>query len=255
MFDTLLYEPIFNALLFVQKTLPGHDLGWAIIIITIVVKAILYVPSLSAIRASRQLQSIQPRLKALQQQYKDNREQLAREQMKLYRENKVNPAAACITPLLQLPILIALYRVFFNGLHLDPGGHLVADQLKHVYPAFVDYFRATSINTMFLGFIDVAKTHNVVLAILSAAATFWQTQMLATPPEPKTPEAKDESMASTLNKQSRYMFPIITLVFSYQFAAGLALYWLVSTLFTVGQQYIFLRQHPLPKPAIEPPKP
>jgi YidC/Oxa1 family membrane protein insertase len=241
----VLYQPILNALLFVQRYLPGHDMGLAIIIVTLLIKGLLYAPSLSAIRSSRQLQSLQPRLKALQEQYKNNREQLAQEQMKLYRESKVNPLSSCLGPLIQLPILIALYQVFLHGLRIDSHGLLAASQLQHVYGPLRDYFAHTPMNTMFLGWVNVAKTHNIILAVLAGAATFWQTSMIASPKEPNTPGAQDEAMTSMINKQSKYLLPLVTVLFSYRFAAGLGLYWLTSTLFTVGQQYIFLRSHPM----------
>lgn len=244
-FDVAIYQPILNALLYLQKVLPGHDMGLAIVLLTVAIKAIFYIPSLSAIRSSRQLQTLQPKLRELQKKYKDDKEGLAREQMKLYRESKVNPLSSCLPLLIQLPFLYALYRVFFTGLHVDSHGLLAADQLKHVYPALREYFTTTPLHTITLGGLDLAKTHNIVLAVLAAASQFWQTKMLAAPKEPKTAEAKDEAMTSAINKQATYIFPLFTLYIAYQFSAGLALYWLTSTAFQIGQQYIFLRRHPL----------
>lgn len=252
-FDVVIYQPILNALLYLQKTLPAHDMALAIILLTVAIKALFYLPSLSAIRASRQLQVLQPKLRALQEQYKDDREGLAREQMKLYKDSRVNPLSSCLPILVQLPFLYALYRVFFNGLHVDSHGLLAASQLKHVYPALRDYFATTPLHTTTIGGIDLAKAHNIILAVLAAASQFWQTKMLAAPKEPKTKEAKDEAMTSALNKQAMYLFPLLTLYIAYKFSSGLALYWLTSTAFQVGQQYIFLRRHPLqPKPESPP---
>ncbi len=251
-FVLLIYQPIFNAVLFLQKSLPGQDMGVAIIAVTLLIKFILYTPSLAAIRASRQLTSIQPKLKALQQKYKDNKEELAREQMKLYKENKVNPLSSCLPILIQLPILWALFRVFLNGLKVDDAGMLSHDQLQNVYPAMRHFYETTVLNTSLFGWVDLAKNHNVVMALLAAASQFWQSRMLAAPKEPKTPEARDEAMTSSMNRQMTYLFPLITGYISYTLPAGLALYWFVSTLFTVGQQYLFLRRHPLPKPEASP---
>lgn len=250
-FTTGIYEPIFNALLYIQKTLPNHDLGLSIIAITLAVKILLYIPSFTAIRASRQLQTLQPKLKAIQEKYKNDKEGLAKEQMKLYRESKVNPLSSCLPILIQLPILFALYRVFFNGLQIDSHGLLQASQLKHVYSALRGFYETTPLNTHLLGLLDLAKNHNIILALLAGASQFWQSKMLAAPKEPSTPEAKDEAMSSAMTRQMTYFFPIITLVFSYQLPAGLALYWVVSTTFTIIQQYIFLKKHPLnPTPAV-----
>ncbi len=244
-FDAVIYEPIFNALLFIQKSLPGHDMGLAIILVTLLIKGILYVPSLAAIRSSRQLQTLQPKLRALQVKHKDNREALAKEQMLLYKDSKVNPLSSCLPILIQLPILIGLYQVFFNGLKIGDNGILIQTQLDHIYGSMRDYFAATPINTLFLNFVDIAKNHNVFLAGLAGISQFWQSKMLVAPKEPKTPEARDEAMTSTMNRQMTYIFPVITLIFTYNLPAGLGLYWVTSTVFTIAQQYLFLRSHKL----------
>jgi len=246
-FDAAIYDPILNGLLFIQRYLPTHDMGLSIILLTTLIKGILYIPSLSAIRASRQLQVLQPKLQELQKKYKDDRQALAREQMKLYKESKVNPLSSCLPILIQLPVLYALYRVFFSGLHITDQGLLATNQLTHVYPMLRGYFETTPLNTTFFGLVDLAKNHNVILALLSGAAQFWQTKMLAAPKEPKIPGAKDESMASAMNKQMTFLFPLFTIYITYQFSAGLALYWITSSVFTIIQQYIFLGTHPFKK--------
>ncbi len=243
LFDIAIYEPILNALLYIQKVLPGHDMGLAIILVTLLIKGILYIPSLAAIRSSRQLQTLQPKLKAIQEQYKNDRETLAKEQMKLYKESRVNPLSSCLPVLIQLPILIGLYQVFLHGLKIGDGGLLASEQLTHVYGWLRDYFATTPLNTLFLNFVDISKNHNVVLAVLAGGTQFWQSKMLAAPKEPKTPEAKDEAMTSAMNRQMMYLFPVVTLIFTYNLPAGLGLYWVTSTAFTIVQQYIFLRSH------------
>lgn len=251
-FTVGIFEPLFNALLYLQKVVPGHDLGLAIILLTLLIKLALYIPSLSGIRASRQLQTLQPRLKALQTEFKDNRERLAQEQMKLYRESKVNPLSSCLPLLIQIPFFIGLYQVFISGLKIDGNGILNSDVLKHVYPFLRGYYEQTPINTMFLNAVDMAKAHgvaNIVMAVLAAATQYWQTKMLAAPPEPKIKEARDESITSATNKQMTYILPLFTGYLAYTFPAGLGLYWVTQSVLTIGQQYIFLRQHPL-KPAV-----
>jgi YidC/Oxa1 family membrane protein insertase len=261
-FTVGIFEPLLNGLLYIQKILPGHDLGLAIILLTILIKVALYIPSLSSIRASRQLQTLQPRLKAIQEKYKNDRETLAKEQMALYKESKVNPFASCLPLLIQIPFFIGLYQVFINGLKIDQEGILQASVLKHVYPFLRSYYETTSINTNFLGFLDLAKSHglaNIVLAVVAGFAQFWQTKMLAAPKEPHIKEARDESMASATTKQMTYILPAFTAYLTYTFPAGLGLYWVVQSLLTIAQQYIFLRRHPLqaapssPTPTIDGP--
>lgn len=247
-FTVGIFEPLFNGLLYIQKILPGHDLGLAIILLTLIIKAALYLPSLSGIRASRQMQMLQPKLKAIQEQYKNDKQRLSQEQMKLYKESKVNPVSGCLPLLIQIPFFIGLYQVFIGGLKIDNHHILISSELKHVYPFLRDYYAHAPINTMFLGWIDLAKAHgiaNIILGVVAGAAQFWQTKMLAAPKEPNIKAARDESIASATNKQMTYLLPILTAYLAYTFPAGLALYWIVQSVLTIGQQYIFLRQHPL----------
>lgn len=247
-FTIIIYQPIFNAVLFFHKVLPGQDLGLAIILVTLLIKLLLYSPSLVAIRSSRQLQSLQPRLRELQTKYKNDREALGREQMKLYKESKVNPLAGCLPALIQIPFLYGLFLVFLNGLKVDGDGMIVADQVKNIYPALRDYYLNQPLNTHLFGLVDLAKNHNIILSLLAGLSQFWQSRMLAAPKEPKIPGARDEAMASALNKQMMYIFPVVTAYISYTLPAGLGLYWTASTIFTIGQQYLFLRRHPAVKP-------
>lgn len=248
-FNIILYQPLLNALFFLQKIIPGHDLGMAIIILTIIIRGILYVPSLSAIKSQRRIQEIQPKLNALKAKYKDNREELGRQLMKFYKENKVNPFSSCLPLLIQLPILFALFRVFYAGLATDPStGFLVQDQLNNLYGPLRDYYAATSINSMFLGFVDLAKTGNWILALMAGGFQYFQSKMLISKQPPKgIPGAKDESMAATTSRSMTYFFPVIIIFISLRFPAGLALYWVVATLFAIAQQYIYFKKHPVKK--------
>ncbi len=241
LFNTILLEPLLNALVFIYNYIP--NLGVAIIILTLIIKGLLYWPSRSSIVAQKRLQETQPKLQELQKKYKNDREELGRQTMKFYKENKVNPFSSCLPLLIQLPILIALYRAFLAVAQTDPTTHiLVADQLQHLYTPLRDIFVTKPINSMFLWF-DLSQTGNWVLAILAGAATFFQSSMLSSKQPPKVPGAKDESMTAGINKQMRYVLPAITVFFGIQFPAGLTLYWLVSTLFTIGQQQLIMKRH------------
>lgn len=241
LFYTYLYEPLFNALIYIYNVVPYHDIGLAIIIITILIKIILFWPSLSALRSQKALQDTQPALEAIKKKYKGDKEEMGKQLMKFYKDNKVNPFSSCLPLLIQLPILITLYRVFFTGLAVDAEtGILAADQLEHLYGFLRDIYTTTPLNTMFLGFVDMAKSHNIYLAVLAGLAQFFQTKTLqAKKPAVKTKGSKDEGMAAMMNKQMLYFMPIITVVFGYQFPAGVTLYWLTNTLFSLGQQLYF----------------
>lgn len=241
-FNLILFQPIFNGVVFIYRYIP--DLGTAIIILTIIIRFILYIPSRSSIRSQKILQDTQPKLKAIQDKYKDNKEELGKQLMKFYKENKVNPLSSCLPLLIQLPILIALYRAFLAVSQTDPSTHiLVAKQLAYLYGPLKSVFTTLPINPISFGFIDLSHNHNIILALLAGASQFWQSKMLMAKQPPKIPGAKDESIAAGVNKQMMYMMPLITVLFGYQFPAGLTIYWLVSTLFTVAQQFLVFRKH------------
>lgn len=243
-FYTVLYNPLFNTLMYLYGVF-GNDLGIAIIVLTLAIKILLFAPSLSSIKAQKALQETQPKLEAIKKKYQNDKEELGKQLMKFYKENKVNPFSSCLPLLIQLPILIALYRVFFGGLSTDPTtGYLMADQLQHLYGPLREMYSNTAIHTQFLGFVDLAKKGNYVLAILSGLAQFFTSRMMSRkkPAPVKTPGAKDENMTAAINKQMLYFLPIITIVFGIQFPAGVTLYWLVSTLFTFLQQLYFFRK-------------
>ncbi len=117
-FNDFLYRPLFNILVFFYNIVPGHDFGLAIILITFLIRLILFPLSRKSIKSRKDLEELQPKIKAIQQKYKDKSEQ-AKYLMTVYKEHKVNPASGCLPLLIQLPILFALYRVFIGG--TDPN--------------------------------------------------------------------------------------------------------------------------------------
>lgn len=246
LFQVVLYQPLFNALIFFYHFL-GRDMGVAIVLLTILIKLILFYPSLSQLKAQRSLQATQPKLKELKEKYKNDQQAYSKAVLEFYKENKVNPLSSCLPLLIQLPILIALYRVFIAGVATDPASGLILDrQLSSLYGPLREIYASTPLHTMFLGILDISHKNNYTLAILAAAATFWQSRMLlaARPPKEAGKAAADEGQAAAVNRNMTYVMPVVTLLFALRFPAGLALYWLVSTLFQVAQQYYFLRRHP-----------
>lgn len=247
LFHIALYQPFLNALMVLYRFL-GQDMGVAIIVLTLVIKVVLFYPSLSQLKAQRSLQETQPKLKALKEKYKGKQEEYSKAVLAFYKENKVNPLASCLPLLIQLPILIALYQVFIAGVVPDPTtGLLAPKQLESLYAPLRDFFSSSQLHTMSLGLFDISHRKNIILAVLAALATFWQSRMLLAkrPPKEAGTGGKDEDQAAAMNRNMAYIMPIATFFFSYTFPAGLALYWLVSTLFQVLQQWFFLRRHPV----------
>lgn len=243
-FNTVLYEPLLNTLMWLYTVIPGADLGLAIISLTLIIKLLLFYPSLKALRSQKALQEVQPKIEELRKKYKDDKEELGKQMMEFYKENKVNPFSSCLPTLIQLPILWALFRVFYGGLATDPAtGLLAAEQLNHLYEPLRAVFETTPVNHIFLGIVDLSASKNIILAGITGVVQFLQARMLtAKRAALKTDGAKDENMAAAMNKQMIYFLPIITVIFGYQFPAGVTLYWLSSTAFTWVQQLIFLRE-------------
>ncbi len=233
-FNEFLYRPLFNLLVFLYNTIPGSDIGLAIIAVTVIVKLIFWPMTGKAVKSQKALQEIQPKIKALQEKYKDNKEEQAKKLMEFYKENKVNPMSGCLPLLVQIPILIALYQVFLKG--FDPKSLTGLYSFIH-NPGILD--------PIFLGLINLSLP-NKIFAVLAGASQFWQARM--TMPKknslPGAPKTSDEYMAQAISKQTLYFLPIFTVVISWKLPSGLAFYWIVTTLFTIFQQYVIMRSTP-----------
>lgn len=211
--------------------MPGHDIGLAIIFLTFLIKLILYPFSLQSIKAQKALNELQPKIEEIKNKFKGQKDKMTQEMIKLYKENKVNPFSSCLPLLIQLPFLVAVYRVFMKGLG--------SQGLELLYPFIAN---PGHINSISLGILDLAKP-NLILAILAGAAQFWQSKMLPIKQPPKgMPDSKDESMTATMNKQMLYFMPILTVLIGSTLPAGLTLYWFLTTFLTVGQQYLFFKK-------------
>lgn len=247
LFTTLVIQPILNVLVWLYNTVPGNDFGIAIILLTVLVKAVLYPFTMAQIKQQRALQLIQPKVDEIRQRLKDDKEAQAKELMELYKRDKVNPAASCLPLVIQLPIFIGLYRALRDGLS--------SQGLNLLYPFVAN---PGTLNTMLFGVVDLSKP-NIVLAVLAGAVQFWQSWQMMRKPSPTTPPpaevaktegAQDETMASAMNKQMMYVMPIVTIFIGISLPGGLTLYWLTMSLLTVAQQAFFLKK-PVP-PKVEP---
>jgi YidC/Oxa1 family membrane protein insertase len=232
-FDTLVYNPIYNVLIFLYNTVPGQDFGIAIILTTLILKFILLPLSKQQIESQKKMQELQPKIKALQHKHKDDKEKQTRAVMEFYKENKVNPLAGCLPLIVQLTFLIAIYRVLIN---ISQAGLRV--QENALYSFVTD---PGQINHLFFNLVDLTKP-NYLFAVLAAGAQYYQTKiMMARQPktEPKDGEAPD--FATIMTKQMLIIGPMLTLFIGFTFPAGLSLYWLVSTVFMIAQQEYILK--------------
>ena len=232
LFQVIFYQPILNLLVFLYNILPGHDIGLAIIITTILIKLLLLPLSKQSIKSQKALQEIQPKIEELKKRHAANKEAQAKALMELYKQEKINPLSSCLPLLIQLPFFWAVFQVFNNGF-------LAGKSLELVYN-FIN--RPATINPVSFGLLDLSKP-NVILAILAGLAQYWQTKMLSTKrPAIKTEAARDEEMTAIINKQMIYFMPALTVFIGLTFPGGLTLYWLVTTLLTALQQLFYLRK-------------
>lgn len=225
LFHTFFYKPLFNLLVIIYNTVPGHDFGISIIILTIIIRFVLYPLTKKGIESQKAMAVIQPKMKEIQEKYKNDRAKLAEEMMKLYKEHKVNPFSGFLNLLIQIPILIAIYQVFMAGLN--------PDSLNGLY-SFVS--NPGQIDPMFVGLIDLSKA-NPVLAVVAGALQFIQTKMIMAKPDDKNKQKKDSDFARIMQHQMLYVLPVLTVIIAWKFPAGLPLYWIITTLFSIGQQY------------------
>lgn len=238
LFDTLVYNPIYNVLIFLYNTVPGQDFGIAIILTTLILKAVLLPLSRQQIESQKKMQELQPKIKALQHKHKDDKEKQSRAVMEFYKENKVNPLAGCLPLIVQLTFLIAIYRVLIN---VSTAGLRAQDGILY---SFIT--NPGQIHHLFLGIVDL--THpNYIFAVLAAAAQYYQTKIMIDRQPKSEPKGDDEApdFATIMTKQMLIIGPLLTLFIGFTFPAGLSLYWLVSTLFMIVQQeYILKITHP-----------
>lgn len=231
LFYTVLYQPLLNILVFFYNIIPGHDIGVAIILLTALIRLILWPLMGQSIKGQKAMQSLQPKIQALKEQYKDDKQKLAQATMELYKAEKINPLSSCLPLLIQMPILIALYWVLSAGLK--------SQKLDLLYPFITN---PGTIKTIAFGFLDLAQK-SWVLAILAGAAQYWQSKMLPmTPPAVKGEGSKDEGMAALMNKQMLYMMPLMTVIIGGTLPGGLTFYWFLSTALTGLQQVIMFRK-------------
>jgi len=227
-FNTILYRPLLNALVLLYQYIPGHDFGVAVIVLTILIKFLFYPLGVKAIKSQKALSILQPKIKEIQEKYKDNKEQQTREIMGLYKKEKINPFSGCLPLLIQLPVLIALYRVFWHGLQ--------PEQMILLY-SFVP--APGIIDSTFFGIIDLANP-NIIVAFLAGIFQFIQVKM--TTPKPKKGKKQDSGFAGQMQKQMQYFMPAFMVLILFRLPSAIGLYWLTTTLFTIIQQYVILKK-------------
>ncbi|MFA7685707.1 MAG: YidC/Oxa1 family membrane protein insertase [Candidatus Gracilibacteria bacterium] len=230
----IFYRPIYNVLIFLTKILPGHDLGLAIILLTIIIRTILIAPAQKSMKEQRKMQELQPRLKKIKEDYKGDQQKIAAETMALWKEAKVSPFGSCLPILLQFPFLIAVFWVIQNGLNPDQS-HLL-------YTTYQD-FSLKDIGVNFFGILDLTKTNIYVLPLIVGGLQFFQMKLslARTKKAPAThnkDEKKEKNEMEMASSMMIYMMPVMIAVFTASAPSGVGLYWGISTIYGIVQQLI-----------------
>ncbi len=237
-FTIFLVKPLYNGLVFLVSVIPGADVGIAVVLITILVKIILHPLSKKAIETQIKMKHLEGDMNTLKDKHKNNKEEQARAMMELYKEKKVNPFSSIILLVVQLPIIFALYRIFFQN-----SLPAVDETLLYSFIHAPDI-----INMMFLGFFDLSQK-SLFFAILAGISQYFQAKFsLASVPDKNKPANKDDKQsfqadfAKSMSMQMKYVLPIITFFISYKISAVVALYWFVSNVWAVGQELLVRRR-------------
>ncbi len=224
---------------------PGAGITWVLSIVgLVVVIRILLIPLfVKQIKAQRNMQVLQPKMKEIQQKYAGDRERQSQEMMKLYKETGTNPLSSCLPILLQAPIFFALFRVLQYGIAQEQAvGALTQELVTQAHDASVlgVPLYATFINADETPSPMATRILTVVLIALMSATTFaTQRQLLL------KNTAADNPMARQLKLMS-YLFPLIFAVSGVAFPIGVLVYWLTTNLWTMGQQFWVIRNNPMP---------
>lgn len=232
MFNTLTYQPIYNGLIFLYEAL-GNDLGIAIIAITLIIRFILLPLTLPAMRSAQQIKELKPKLDDLKEKHKGDKTALQQAQLKLYKDNNINPAAGCLPYIVQLVVLIALYRVlidFFQNGQLNG----VSVNLNFLWMNL-----GQPDSTYVTPIIAGVTQFFLALMILPGSETAAEKTLATTTPSKKDDKKAEDmtQMAQTMQQQMVFIMPAMTFFIALKFPSGLALYWIITTLFSLVQQY------------------
>jgi len=236
LWNTLFYQPIYNILVFIINHITFGDVGFAIILVTIIVKSILIPLNSKSIRNQVLMKKMEPELKKIKIDFPDKEEQ-AKKTLEIYKKYKTNPFSGCLVVLIQLPIIFALYYVFYNGLTIK----------EDILYSFVQV--PTLMHTNFLGLIEMGS-HSVALGIFAGITQFIQAQ-LSSPTKLKkhndfTEERKtkgfQDQLADSMQLNVKYILPIFVGFISWRISAAVALYWTASNIFNIVQEWLIRRK-------------
>jgi YidC/Oxa1 family membrane protein insertase len=225
-------DVISNFILFLYQ-LTGN-LGAALILFTLAIRSVLFPLTLSSLKAGNNIKKLQPELKELQKKHKGDKTAMQQAQMDLYKKYNVNPLAGCLPQLLQIGVLIVLYQVLveflaqseIHGIQINPS--FLWLQLNHPDPTYI--------------LPVLAGVTQLILSLMIAPGAEKTDEV---PNQSKKKKVQEENkkeedfaeMAQSMQQQMIFIMPVMTGILALQFPAGLSLYWVITTLFSIGQQW------------------
>ena len=227
LWNSIFYRPLYNLLLGIIAIMPGADVGLAVITLTILVKLVLFPLTQKSIYSQMEMKELEPEIAAIKAKTTDKTEQ-NKLTYALYKEKKVNPFSSCLLILVQLPVIIALYWVFLHGFATAAA---IPYSFVHAPETF---------NLHFLGFLDLAQK-SIYLALLAGITQYIQGYLAQGRQSKPSGEGMAGQFAKTMQTQMLYMLPVMIAIIAYRVSAAVALYWITSNIFTIGQE-LYTRQ-------------
>lgn len=240
LYQHVVFIPIYNTLIFLMDIIPWGDAGIAVILVTIIVRLILFPLSKKAVVTQLRMKEVEPELNELKTKYKDDKQLQARKVMEIYKEKGINPLSSIFLLFIQLPIIIGLYNVFQAGLPTVNTAILYS------------FVQPPTVNLFFLGILDVSK-FSWAMTLIAAFSQFVQIHFSSA--SKVTPLVKGEKptfqqeLGRSMAFQMKFIFPVVLcfMAFKLHLSTAVTLYWTVTNLFTLGQELVIRRQIKTPK--------
>ena len=239
LFRTIITKPLFNILVFIINFLNNHSLGIAIISITILVRLLLFAPNQKALKSQKELQKLQPKIEEVREKYAKNQQEMATKIMEVYKTNKISPMSSFMPMLLQFPVLIGVYFVIQDGINPHMSIYLYKIQQA---------FDFSIVNSAFL-WMDLEIPPKYYILPFAVAAIQWLYLRLSFQKSSNNKVKSKTKFGPDMQKMQKIMQWILPLMIGGAtafFPAGIGLYWLVSTLFGIGQLYVINRESSVP---------
>lgn len=235
LYNIIIFQPFYNGFIFLTSLFPFFDAGVIIIIFTIIVKIIILPLSIKASKAQIQMKNTEKDLQLIKEKYKDDKNEQSKKTMEYYKERGINPFAGIFILIIQFPILIGLYQVFIRS-----GLPKINETL--LYPFLVSMVSLVP-NMMFLGLINIAQK-SVVLALIAGVTTYFQISHASKGQSQQTTAGTQGDIARAMNVQMKYFFPVLMTFIAYTISSAVAIYFITSNLFAIGQEmYIRKKYH------------